>query len=117
MPVPEQGRRRPVLALAGWGAMLALIAGCASEPVKTPSVSARDPSRGMVTLTYEYAPDEPRKPNWKRARKKALRYCREQGYDEAELSGEPDRECKADNPYRRCTRYFLSRTWRCRNVE
>lgn len=113
----EPGPRRAALSCAGWAAALVLVAGCASEPVKTPSVNARDPARGTVTLTYEYGPDEARTPDWERAGEKALRYCREQGHDRAEVSGEPEQECKADNRYRQCTRYFISRTWRCRSPE
>lgn len=113
----EPGPLQPVFSPAGWAMVLVLVAGCASEPVKTPSVSARDPAGGTVTLTYEYGPDEARTPDWERAGEQALRYCREQGYAGAEVAGEPEEECKADNRYRRCTRYFISRTWRCRKVE
>ena len=117
MAIPEHVRVRPAFAVAAWVTLAALFAGCASEPVKRPGISAHHPSRGTVTLTYEFAPDEPRTPDWQRAARKARRYCREQGYAEAELAGKPDEECKADNRYRRCTRYFISRTWRCRTPE
>jgi len=115
--IPERACVHSAFAVAAWGALAVLLAGCASEPVKTPSVSTHHPSRGMVTLTYEFGPDESRTPDWKRAARQALRYCRELGYSAAEVAGKPDEECKADNRYRRCTRYFVSRTWRCRTAE
>jgi hypothetical protein len=102
---------------ACWWLVLMVITGCAAEPVKVPSVRAQAPAPGMVTLTYEYAPDEPRDPDWDRAARKARRYCREQGYDEAEILGEPEEACQADNRYRRCTLHFISRSWQCRDSE
>lgn len=117
MREPEGGVPAVILVLARWWPVLLLLTGCASEPVKMPSVGGQNPAQGTVTLTYEYGPDEPRAPDWERAGQKALRYCREWGYDNVEVSSQPDEECKANNRYRRCTRYFISRTWQCRNAQ
>ena len=113
MLVPDRRSAR-VAVTAGWAAVLAFVAGCASEPVKTPSVQGGHPAQGMVTLTYAFAPGEPRTLDWNRAGQKARQYCRENGYARVEPVGKPDQACKADNRYRRCTRYFISRSWQCR---
>jgi hypothetical protein len=115
--IPEHGRDWPAFAVAAWVVLGGLLAGCASQPVHQPSISAQGATPGKVTLSYEYKPGEPRTPDWGRAGQKARHYCRERGYDEAEMVGEPVEECRADNRYRRCTLYYVSRSWQCRHTE
>lgn len=90
-----------------------MLAGCASRTVPVPEITETDPDRGLVKLTHAYGPDESPEADWERARAKALRQCRQWGYDQVQPRGDPDRECRADNRYRKCTRYFVTRIWEC----
>ena len=91
-----------------------LFAGCSSKPEILPRISGTDRDRVLVEVTYEVDPSKPVDLDWTAARKQALGQCRQWGaYDALEPFGDRRTECEAANRYRRCTRYYVSQTWRC----
>lgn len=96
-----------------------VLAGCVSRPEDKPGpepeVTRANRERGIVELTYDYEPGESPDPDWSAAEEKALDRCRQWGYERIRPKGDISEECRADNRYRKCTRYFVSKTWECGN--
>jgi len=91
-----------------------LLGGCGTKPEVVPRISGTDRDRVLVEVTYEVDPSQPVDLDWAAARDQALRQCRQWGaYDALEVFGDRRTECEPANRYRRCTRYYVSQTWRC----